>query len=265
MKLKMYQIDAFAEKLFEGNPAAVVPLREWLTDEVMQQIANENNLAETAFFVPENGMFHIRWFTPSTEVELCGHATLASAHVLYEHLGYGFDQCTFQTNNRGALIVIRSDTGLTMDFPADTPATVSNETVLAMSRLLGLSIQDVQKGTDDYLVAVAHHSMVTGYQPDFRAIAEWDARGIILTSPGYSPYDFISRCFFPQFGIDEDPVTGSAHTLLTPYWSAKLGKTKMRAQQASSRTGKLVCEMKGDRVLLGGTAKTYLIGEIHLD
>lgn len=261
----MYQVDAFADRLFKGNPAAVVPLRSWLPDNIMQNIAAENNLAETAFFVEHQDAFMIRWFTPTQEVELCGHATLASAHVLYEHLGYQKDQCHFQTQKRGELLVSKSEEGLTMNFPADLPRQISRELYNQIVSVLGLSVINIMQGTDDVLVEVDDPETVIDFIPDFRAISEIMSRGILLTASGGLNFDFVSRCFFPRYGIDEDPVTGSAHTLLTPYWSNKISRKRMVALQASKRSGTLICEQENDRILLTGRAITYLEGEINLD
>ncbi|MCB0667765.1 MAG: PhzF family phenazine biosynthesis protein [Saprospiraceae bacterium] len=265
MTLTLYQVDAFTNRLFHGNPAAVVPLKFWLDDDVMQRIAAENNLAETAFFVRDGDEFDIRWFTPSKEVELCGHATLASAHVLFCHEKHPSKRCTFKTRHRGKLTVERTAEYLIMDFPVDPPQKVAGETELKLSQTLDLSIRDIRRGLDDFLVVVDNPEIIIEYQPDFRKIAELDARGLIISSATDTKYDFVSRCFFPRFGIDEDPVTGSAHTLLTPYWSEQLGKKTLMAKQASHRTGEITCEMKDNRVLLGGKAITYLIGEIYVE
>jgi len=264
MKLKIYQVDAFTEHLFHGNPAAVIPLEEWLSDAVMQNISAENNLAETAFFVKEGEKFRIRWFTPSQEVELCGHATLATAHVLYNHLSYNRDHCTFQTQERGDLIVSRNKHGLAMDFPADKPHELPTYEKLQVQNNLGVDLVEVLKGTDDYLTIVKNARTVLEFRPDLNAISKLKARGVILSAPNHDTYDFVSRCFFPKYGIAEDPVTGSAHTLLTTYWAGKLGKSKMIALQASVRTGVLSCTLVGDRVHLAGNAVTYLIGEISV-
>lgn len=265
MILTLYQVDAFTNRLFHGNPAAVVPLKIWLEDDIMQRIASENNLAETAFFVRDGDEFDIRWFTPSKEVELCGHATLACAHVLFSHKKHPSNVCIFNTRHRGKLIVERTAEYLIMDFPADPPQKVVGEMGLTLSQTLDLPIKDIRRGLDDFLVVVEDPEIITEYQPDFRTIAELDARGLIISSATDTKYDFISRCFFPRFGIDEDPVTGSAHTLLTPYWSEQLGKKKLMARQASGRTGEITCEMKDNRVLLGGKAVTYLIGEFYIE
>lgn len=257
---KIYQVDAFAERLFSGNPAAVVPLESWLSDEILQAIANENNLAETAYFIPRDGGYHLRWFTPAIEVDLCGHATLATAHVLFQHLGYSDPQITFLTRS-GPLFVSRTADGYRMDFPADLALPVSPPD--ALLRALGTIPLEVLRGKDDYLAVLPDEASVAKLKPDFRHMAELDGRGVIASAPG-TYVDFVSRCFFPNAGIDEDPVTGSAHTVLTPYWAKKLGKTDMKARQISQRGGSLGCILKQDRVLLEGQAQTYLEGTFKI-
>jgi PhzF family phenazine biosynthesis protein len=264
MKLAIYQIDAFTDYLFQGNPAAVVPLEQWVSAELMQKIASENNLAETAFFVKEEDQFLIRWFTPTIEVELCGHATLASAHVLYEHLGYTGQLLIFRTNKRGSLQIQKSDFGLEMSFPIDAGGEVVTSDLKSLRSVLGVNITDAIRGQDDLLVVVDNENIVRQMMPDFRRIQRLNARGIIVTARGTASYDFVSRCFFPRCGIDEDPVTGSAHTLLAPYWAQKLGKTKLRALQASRRSGIVHCRVLENRVLLAGNAVTYLTGTINI-
>jgi len=275
--MQIYQIDAFAKKLFQGNPAAVVPLPEWLPDELMQRIAMENNLAETAFFIPEGDDFVIRWFTPATEVALCGHATLASGHVLFEHLGYKGDLIRFRSLNSGFLEVSRSSavagdyagpaTGamvlLTLNFPAGAPQPVDPAPVAAIFEALGISPHPLFKGPFDYMVVLDNPGAVTALRPDFKLLAAIPARGVVVTAPG-NESDFVSRCFFPQSGIDEDPVTGSAHTMLVPYWAARLGKPRLSAIQLSARRGYLDCRLDGDRVYISGYAKTFMKGEILL-
>jgi PhzF family phenazine biosynthesis protein len=259
--LPIYQVDAFTENIFEGNPAAVCPMESWLTDEQMQKIAMENNLAETAFIVPFEDAYQIRWFTPAVEVALCGHATLASAHCFYEQLGYDKDEIRFFSKS-GWLTVTRSADGkLTLDFPADhaTETTAPAE----IFEGLGISARQVYKGKFDYLLELENEAAITALQPDFRKLSTIESRGILVTAKG-DHADFVSRCFFPQSGIDEDPVTGSAHCLLTTYWNRKTGKSRFDAVQLSRRKGKLECELRGDRVLMTGSAKTYLKGEIYI-
>lgn len=260
MKIQLYQIDAFTDTLFSGNPAAVCPLDVWLPDEILQAIAAENNLAETAFFIPKDEHYELRWFTPLTEVELCGHATLASAHVIYHHLGYNKDEILFETRFSGILTVKKEDDYLIMDFPKDE----IKETDIPASLIpaLGVIPEDLYKGKTDYLLVFENQREIENIQPDFRALKELDARGIIVTAPG-DDADFVSRFFAPKVGVDEDPVTGSAHTTLTTYWSKQLNKTEnLRARQLSKRGGRLLCSILGDRIHIKGKAVSYLVGEI---
>lgn len=258
MKFPIYQIDAFASDIFEGNPAAVCPLDEWLPDDVMQNIAMENNLSETAFFVEQDDNYRLRWFTPAAEVDLCGHATLASAHVLFEHLGYGKDVIKFDSNS-GELQVRKEGGRLVMDFPASP----LNEVEIPdnLEKALGTAISKMFRGKTDYLCVVQSEKQVRNLNPDISLLAKVEARGIIVTAPD-EEMDFVSRFFAPAVGVDEDPVTGSAHTMLTPYWSDRLGKNELEARQISKRGGTVYCKQKADRVELGGKAKTYLKGEI---
>lgn len=259
MELPIYQVDAFASEVFGGNPAAVCPLDEWLTDEQMQNIAMENNLAETAFFVQEGSGYRLRWFTPVTEVQLCGHATLASAHVLFEHLGYSKDTIQFETLG-GPLTVQRADTGLVMDFPASRCN--STDVPPLLEQALGIKCREVFADMD-YLCVVEGEEQVRNLTPNMRLLAQLDGRGVIVTAPAdRQEVDFVSRFFAPGVGVDEDPVTGSAHTMLAPYWSAKSGKKKLVGRQISQRGGTVFCELKGNRVALSGRAKTYMKGEI---
>ncbi len=259
MKLPIYQVDAFTDHLFGGNPAAVVPLQTWLPDETMQLIARENNLAETAFFVPLEGpdQFHIRWFTPTIEVQLCGHATLATAYVVFNCLKINqSDQVSFQSKS-GWLQVSRRDDLLTLDFPVDH----LKSAVLPEAAREGFNIlpEAVWMGREDYLLLYRSEAEVLALQPDFRSLAKEPVRGFIATAPG-DHSDFVSRCFFPASGIDEDPVTGSAHTTLTPFWAEKTGKTTFSAIQVSERRGYLQCSLEGERVLIAGKGKLYLEG-----
>ncbi|MEL6925543.1 MAG: PhzF family phenazine biosynthesis protein [Bacteroidota bacterium] len=260
MELTIYQIDAFADQIFAGNPAAVVPLKSWLPDELMQQIAAENNLSETAFYVPDGAGFHIRWFTPAIEVDLCGHATLASAYVLYEFQEY--NQPVLHFNCRvGPLAVRKTAEGLCMDFPADTLERMEPPAHLA--KALGTDVIDFFRGREDFLAIVDSEATIRTLRPDLRGLAQLQARGLLVSAPGIEK-DFVSRCFFPQSGVDEDPVTGSAHTTMTPYWAQRLGKTKLEARQLSARGGNVRCELVGDRVLLTGNAHAYLRGTIFV-
>ncbi len=260
--VSIYQVDAFTEHVFEGNPAAICPLQAWLPDDVMQKIAMENNLAETAFIVAYEDAWQIRWFTPAVEVALCGHATLAAAHCFYEQLGYDKKEIRFFSKS-GWLTVSKKNNGqLTLDFPADhaTEITVPPE---AIFEGLGINHCTVYKGKFDYLLELENEAAIKALKPDFRKLGTLDSRGILVTAKG-DHSDFVSRCFFPQSGIDEDPVTGSAHCLLTTYWHSKTGRNIFSAIQLSARKGSMECELKGDRVLMTGSAKTYLKGEIYI-
>lgn len=261
MNIDLYQVDAFASKVFEGNPAAVCPLDEWLPDELMQQIAMENNLSETAFFVEENGAFGLRWFTPEAEVDLCGHATLASAHVLYSHLDYDPDAITFESKG-GKLTVSRREDQLVMNFPVTHVEKTSLPDGIAEA--LGVDPQACYKGMD-YLLILENQQQVRELSPHFLSLGKLDARGVIVTAPANEKeFDFVSRFFAPAVGVNEDPVTGSAHTALTPYWADRLGKNSLKAKQISRRGGTLTCKLIGDRVELGGKAQTFCIGKIEL-
>ncbi len=258
--LKKYHIDAFASEIFSGNPAAVCPLIEWLPDAILQNIAMENNLAETAFYAKEKEGYRIRWFTPTIEVDLCGHATLASAYVLFNYENYTEDIITFNSRS-GPLTVTKSGEMLTLNFPRDVFKEVSPLPELTES--LGANPTKTFRGKTDYMLIFENEETIRKMKPDFKQLAKVNARGIIVTAQG-KEVDFISRFFGPQSGGDEDPVTGSAHTTLTPYWSSILGKTKLEAQQVSSRGGKLQCELVDNRVLISGKAKLFSTGEIFL-
>lgn len=260
MKFPIYQVDAFTEKPFGGNPAAVCPLMEWISDELMQGIAAENNLSETAFFVKEGDIFGLRWFTPAVEVDLCGHATLATAHVLFEEMGYEKETINFDTRS-GRLVVRKEGDRLLMDFPSDTMPQVEAPSILFQA--LGIKETSDTYKTDDFMVVLKKEKEVSALQPDFRLMKEVNCRGVIVTAPG-DEVDFVSRFFAPQSGIDEDPVTGSAHTKLTPYWSEVLGKKEMEARQISTRLGVLTVRDKGERVEILGKAVTVLRGEIEV-
>jgi len=259
MKLDIYQVDAFAEKNFEGNPAAVVPLDRWLPDVVMQAIAEENNLAETAFFVPSEKGFHIRWFTPNSEVKLCGHATLASAYALFTFLGCKEKALSFESLY-GVLRVTKEDDLLTLDFPVQPPEVCSAPALLTAG--LGKAPVACLKH-DDHIAVFDNEEDVLSIKPNHEALKQLDLRGVIVTAPS-SEFDFVARFFAPKLGVPEDPVTGSAYTQLMPYWSDRLGKLKLQAKQLSSRGGKLLCEIKGDRVLISGRAVTYMTGSIEI-
>lgn len=258
--MKIYQIDAFTDTVFKGNPAAVVPLEKWLSTEVMQQIAAENNLAETAFFVKEGDKYHIKWFTPTVEIELCGHATLASAFVMFNYLNYDKDEIHF-TCQVGDLLVKKEGEYITLNFPADEGVTVDD--VSTIEENLGLKSVSVRKGRTKYLVEVESEETIQNFQPDFNKIKNIDKQ-VIITAKG-NTVDFVSRFFAPNSGVDEDPVTGSAHCVLIPYWAEKLKKQELTAMQLSSRTGFLKCKHLNDRVEMSGKAVCYLTGEIYFD
>jgi len=261
----LYQVDAFTDKLFGGNPAAVVPVPDFPSDDLMQKIANENNLSETAFVaIRGRGKFDIRWFTPTMEVRLCGHATLASAHILFKSGDPELTKLRFRTREAGTIIVTPLDDGqYSMDFAADVPKKVRAPKGLK-GILGGLQPQEVLAGTDDLVVVVKNQQQVESCSPNLPMLAALKKyRGLLVTAPG-KRHDFVSRGFFPAYGIDEDPVTGSAHTVLTPFWAKKLGKKKMTARQVSARGGELLCELRGKKVRLTGRAVTYLSGQIIL-
>ena len=262
MKLSLFQIDAFADKLFSGNPAAVIPLDKWIDDLLMQQIAEENNLAETVFFVPKQDGFHIRWFTPELEIDLCGHATLAAAFVLFELLNYHKDTITFYSKS-GPLKVRRDGAYIVLDFPSWKPERISD---YPEALIKGLSIAEhlgVYKYRD-YIVELETEKDVLAVKPDFSMLNKIDVIGIIVTAPG-AKSDFVSRFFAPNCGVPEDPVTGSAHAQLIPFWSEKLNKKKLHALQLSKRMGEIWCEQLNDqRVSMSGKAMFYMKGEIEV-
>lgn len=259
MKIPMYQVDAFTDTLFGGNPAAVCLLDNWSEEQIMQSIAAENNLAETAFVVPDGDDFEIRWFTPETEVDLCGHATLASAHVLFNHLNYSGDKIHFKSLHSGSLFVMKRGNELQLDFPKDelSPITIP----LLLTNAFGTKPLEAFEGKTDYLLIFESQKQIENFSPDLELISKVGKRGVIVSAKG-EKVDFVSRFFAPQSGINEDPVTGSAHTTLVPYWADKLKKTKLSAKQLSKRGGDLNCELNNDRVLIAGKAITYLVGEI---
>ncbi|MFT2008182.1 PhzF family phenazine biosynthesis protein [Pontibacter sp. 13R65] len=259
--ITLYQIDAFTDKVFHGNPAAVCVLTEWLGEDKMQQIAAENNLAETAFVVKQGEEYGIRWFTPAVEVDLCGHATLAAAFVLFQFSGHSTNHISFQSHRSGLLTVERQGEALTLNFPADVYEQVEVPSTLITS--LGKAPEAAYKGKTDYLLIYPSEADIVALEPDFRVMGTVEARGVIVSAPG-KEVDFVSRFFGPQVGIDEDPVTGSAHTTLTPYWSHRLGKKSLTAKQLSKRQGDLLCEFLGERVNITGKAVAYLKGEIFI-
>jgi len=258
MTLTLFQVDAFANQLFKGNPAAVMPLEQWIDDALMQNLAMENNVADTAFFVVKGDDFEIRWFTPEKEINLCGHATLATAFILYTALGYTKPTITFYSPS-GPLLVSKDGDNILLDFPSWKPERVK-EYPAELAEILGVKeIVGVYKSRD-MLVELNTEADVLQASPDFSRIKKLDEK-IIITAPGTS-VDFVSRFFAPTYGIDEDPVTGSAHSQLIPFWSEKLGKTKMQARQLSRRGGHLQVEQKKDRVLIGGQCVFYMKGDV---
>lgn len=264
MKLPIYQIDAFTDRVFGGNPAAVVPLDSWLPDETLQAIAAENNLAETAYFVPEDDGWRLRWFTPTVEVDLCGHATLASASLIFTRLQPGLTRARFHTRS-GLLEVTKQGDVLALDFPTRMPARVNDAALsAALAQALGSTPDEVWKARD--VIAIYKRAAdVAALKPDFAAIARLDAWAVLATAPGDVPdVDFVSRFFAPSHGIPEDPVTGSAHCELIPFWAQRLGKTRLSARQISQRGGVLECEHRGERVTIAGKAVLYLEGAIHV-
>ena len=264
MKQTIYQVDAFADQLFKGNPAAVIPLKKWLDENLMQQLAMENNLAETAFFIPakeDQADFEIRWFTPEMEINLCGHATLASAWVIFEKLRSKKKKVVFQSKS-GLLTVTRKKKLLEMDFPSWPPERISEYPDALLASLGRPEIAGVYQNRE-FIVELMNEDAVKNCKPDF-SLMKTAGRMVIITAPG-KDVDFVSRFFAPTAGIDEDPVTGSAHSQLIPFWSEKLGKTILTARQLSKRGGTVYCELKGNRVIMGGNCVFYMKGQIELN
>jgi PhzF family phenazine biosynthesis protein len=260
MSIPYFEVTAFANRPFAGNPAAVCLLEgKWLPDDLMQQMAAENNLAETAFLIERENYFDLRWMTPMVEVDLCGHATLASAHVLFHHFAHKGESIRFQSKS-GELKVTREGDRLVLDFPAQPMTECA--TPARLDQGLGAKPKSVWKGRD-YLVVFEREEEVAALRPDFEIIAALDAQGVIATAPG-NECDFVSRYFAPAAGIPEDPATGSTHCVLIPYWSKRLGKRALFARQLSKRGGELFCEERGDRARIGGHARTYVEGKVHL-
>jgi PhzF family phenazine biosynthesis protein len=256
--MKLYQVDAFTSRLFSGNPAGVVPVDEWPEEDLMQRIAMENNLAETAFFIPHGDVYPIRWFTPRVEVDLCGHATLASAHVVYQHLGHSGEMVRFDSRS-GILNVFRDGSRYVLDFPADEIEPADPPPGLIES--IGREPMFCYLGKTDFLLIFGRQSDIEKISPDFKLMEQVDARGVIISAPG-NHVDFVSRFFGPRVGVNEDPVTGSAHTTLTPYWSRQLAKGELTASQLSARGGTLFCRNRGNRIEIAGQAVTFMVGEI---
>ena len=259
-KIDIFQVDAFAKELFSGNPAAVCPLYDWLSDEMMQNIAQENNLAETAFIVKETEGLRIRWFTPSTEVRLCGHATLASGFVFFERLGYPEDTIHFNCLS-GKISVSREGDKLTLKFPTDVLNEAPSPALLESA--LGAIPKKCFKGKDDYLLIFNDENQIKNLSPDFKAMMEVDGRGCIASAQG-SDYDVVSRCFFPQSGIDEDPATGSAQTTLAAYWPKLLGRDEFTSCQLSERKGYFHNRRSADRTFISGKCRLFLTGSIFV-
>jgi len=260
MSLPVFHVDAFTAKPFAGNPAAVCPLVEWLDDELLQKVAAESNLSETAFFVPRGGDCDLRWFTPRCEVKLCGHATLASAFVLLHILEPGRDSVRFRTRSSGILTVRREGNLLAMDFPSLPPWKSANP-LPALVEGLGEDPVTVVQIEDNFFAVYEHEEDVRRIQPDFRLLEKLHPAGVAVTAPG-NDADFVSRYFAPSYGVPEDPVTGSTHCSLAPYWAQRLGKTNLHARQISQRGGEIWCEVQGERVILKGEAVLTLKGEL---
>jgi PhzF family phenazine biosynthesis protein len=260
MNLTIYQVDAFTKRVFGGNPAAICPLEEWLDADLMQKIAVENNLSETAFFVKNGDVYEIRWFTPTYEIDLCGHATLASAFIIFDILKLETDKIKFVSHKSGDLFVDKKGDLLVLDFPSRpvSPCEVPNGLIEA----IGKQPIEVLKARDYFLV-YENEQEVSAIQPNFSKLLEIDAHGFIVTAKGETS-DFVSRFFAPEVGVFEDPVTGSSHCNLIPYWAEKLGKNELFGKQISQRGGELFCELNGDRVKIGGNAVLYLKGEIYV-
>jgi PhzF family phenazine biosynthesis protein len=261
MRIKLYQVDAFTERLFHGNPAAVCILDEWLDEQLMLNIAAENNLSETAFAVRRDEDYEIRWFTPTIEVDLCGHATLATAHVLFENYYFPGEKIIFHSRESGELAVLKEGEYLTLDFPADKIQMVDAPQQVVDA--IGRTPIETYRGKTDYLLIYPSQRDIEKISPDFGKLSRADVRGIIISAPG-NETDLVSRFFAPGTGINEDPVTGSAHTTLTPYWSERLGKKSLTARQLSRRQGDLFCKLHDDRVRITGKAVTYLVGGIEI-
>ena len=261
MPLTIYQVDAFADNVFAGNPAAVMPLQAWLDDALLQAIALENNLSETAYIVPVEGGYDLRWFTPQVEVDLCGHATLAAAHALFEHMGFDGDEVLFHTRS-GELRVRRAGARMTMDFPVTD--LVSVDVDLDVCNALGGIASEAlapSSGSGAHLYVYEFEEDIATLEPDFAALLAAGVRSVIVSAPG-NDCDIVSRFFAPGLGINEDPVTGSAHCSLVPYWAARLHKQQLQCRQISARGGKLDCELKEGRVFITGSAVTYMQGAV---
>ena len=260
MKIKMFQVDAFTTELFSGNPAAVCLLDEWLSDELMLSIAAENNLSETAFLNLSNDQIGIRWFSPKREVDLCGHATLASARVLFDQSKLKDSKEIVFESKRGLLKAEKDGDLIFLDFPKDKPELVERS---FSQKLFGYAPDAVFKGTDDYLFIFDKEEKIKSINANYEEISKLDSRGAIASSKD-SEGNIVSRCFYPKYGVNEDPVTGSAHTLIIPYWSGVLARTKIKARQLSERGGELFCEVSNDRIKIGGHTSLFFDGEIEI-
>ena len=260
MRLELFQVDSFTNKIFEGNPAGVI-FSEFLPNEVMQKIALENNLSETAFVYEEDNDYRIKWFSPLMEIDLCGHATLAAAHIYFTEINRDADSITFISSKNGSLEVTRKNNYLYLNFPVDQYAPISIDDDLI--NMIGETPIEAFKGRDDIMCIFEDESIIYNIEPNKSLLKLFPVRGLIVSAKSLD-YDFVSRCFFPITGVDEDPVTGSAHTTLTPYWAKQLGKDSLLAKQVSSRGGELKCVLDGDRVIIGGEAVTYLKGFITI-
>lgn len=264
MTLPIYQVDAFASAVFKGNPAAVMPLPEWLPAETMQLLAMENNLAETAFFVPVDSKvahYHLRWFTPGLEIDLCGHATVAAAFVIHHFINPSLSTICFTTEKAGLLKVHIANGLFTLDFPARMPQPLDDQPLLY--KALGVENVVAVLQSRDYFVVLESEDAVRNLKPDMAMLKQLDKMGVIVTAKGETS-DAVCRCFFPKAGVDEDPVTGSAHCNVVPYWSQQLNKTRLVCRQISQRGGEIIGEQQGERVLLSGQAVLYMKGEVYL-
>ena len=260
MRLELFQVDSFTNKIFEGNPAGVI-FSEFLPNEVMQKIALENNLSETAFVYEEGNDYRIKWFSPLMEIDLCGHATLAASHIYFTEINRDADSITFISSKNGSLEVTRKNNYLYLNFPVDQYAPIPIDDDLI--NMIGETPIEAFKGRDDIMCIFEDESTIYNIEPNKSLLKLFPVRGLIVSAKSLD-YDFVSRCFFPITGVDEDPVTGSAHTTLTPYWTKQLGKDSLLAKQVSSRGGELKCVLEGDRVIIGGEAVTYLKGFITI-
>lgn len=263
MSLKIFQVDAFTSKPFGGNPAAVVPLESWLADDVMLKIAAENNLSETAFFVKEGGRYHIRWFTPAVEVNLCGHATLATSHVIFNELGLETEEIRFHSDRSGSLGVKKEGERLVLDFPAYPMTEI--ETPAGLAEAVGARPRRTWESQGNMVFMLLDSvDQIRALKPDMSELMRQSYDEVVVTTSG-DDCDFASRMFAPRIGIPEDPVTGAIHCSLIPYWAGELGKKQLFARQVSPRGGELFCELAVDRVRIGGKAVTFLKGEIYLE